>query len=184
MIQNNRELERYVFVGILCAQGIIIGLFEQSFPPIFAFAPGAKLGLTNIITLLALIILPFRDCLLLTFLRVTITALISGGVSTFIYAATGAFLSLFLMKLFLFAYPKFVSLIGVSVIGGVSHNFGQLLIASLIAQSKYLLLYLPILTLSGIIAGILVGTGVSYLLRYVKALSFVQKNLLINRKVN
>lgn len=182
MIRTNKDLERYIFVGILCAQGIILGLIEQSFPPIFAFAPGAKLGFTNVITLLALVILPFKDCILLTFLRLTTTALISGGVSTFIYAATGAFLSLFLMKLALLAHPRLVSLIGVSILGGVSHNFGQLLVASLIAQSKYVMLYLPLLTFSGIVAGILVGFGVKYLLPYTQAITHVQKGLLKNRK--
>jgi heptaprenyl diphosphate synthase len=182
MSRVNRELEQYVFAGILCAQGIILGLIEQSLPSPFPLAPGAKLGLTNIITLIALVLLPFKDCILLTFLRLVITALISGGVSTFIYAAAGATLSLILMKIFLLFTPKIISLIGVSIIGGVSHNFGQLIVATILAQSKYIMLYLPILTIIGILAGLVVGLVSNYLFHYVQALSFVKENLSIKER--
>ena len=100
-MKAKQTLQQTIFLGILCAEGIILGIIEQSLPPIFAFAPGAKIGLTNIITVIALLILPFSDCVLLAFLRVTLTALISGSLSTFIYAVSGAFLSLLLMRIFM-----------------------------------------------------------------------------------
>ncbi|MBA1392730.1 heptaprenyl diphosphate synthase, partial [Lactobacillus sp. XV13L] len=90
-------------------------------------------------------------------------------------AAAGAFISLFLMKLFLFLTPRFVSLLGVSIIGGVSHNFGQLVVAVVLAQSKYLFLYLPLLTIFGILAGIVVGLVGSMLVHYADAFNFIRK---------
>ncbi|MCT6889935.1 MAG: Gx transporter family protein [Lactobacillus sp.] len=174
MTKTDNYLRTYVFTGILCSQGIILSVIEQMLPSPFFFAPGARLGLTNIITIIALMILPFENCILLTFLRLVLTALMTGGTSTLLFAAAGSFLSLFLMKLFLPLVPKLVSIIGVSILGGVSHNFGQLLIAVMIAQSKYVLLYLPLLTIFGILSGTIVGLVSSFLLHYVDALSFIK----------
>ena len=182
MMKSKQTLQQTIFLGILCAEGIILGSIEQSLPPIFAFAPGAKIGLTNIITMIALLIMPFSDCLLLTFLRVTLTALISGTVSTFIYAFSGAFLSLIFMKMFMIFYPKFLSITGISIVGGVIHNLGQLLIAAFIAQSWYIMLYLPLLTIMGILAGILVGATSTYLMHYINALSFIKEKLFITER--
>ncbi|MBA1392872.1 heptaprenyl diphosphate synthase, partial [Lactobacillus sp. XV13L] len=84
MIRTSKKLYNYVFTGILCSQGIILSVVEQMLPSPFVFAPGARLGLTNIITLVALVILPFSDCLLLTFLRLILTALMTGGTGTFL----------------------------------------------------------------------------------------------------
>ena len=181
-MKAKQTLQQTIFLGILCAEGIILGIIEQSLPPIFAFAPGAKIGLTNIITVIALLILPFSDCLLLAFLRVTLTALITGSVSTFIYAFSGAFLSLLLMKIFMIFYPKILSIIGISIVGGVIYNLGQLLVAALIAKSWYIMLYLPILTIMGILAGILVGVTSSYLMHYINALSFIKNKLFITER--
>lgn len=83
MTETNSYLRTYVFTGILCSQGIILSVVEQMFPAPFFFAPGARLGLTNIITMVALMILPFKDCILLTFLRLVLAALMTGGTSTF-----------------------------------------------------------------------------------------------------
>ncbi len=174
MNKTSNYLSNYVFTGILCSQGIILSIVEQMLPSPFFFAPGARLGLTNIITLISLMILPFKDCFLLTFLRIVLTALMTGGTGTFLYAAAGSFLSLLIMKLFIALVPRFISLIGVSIIGGVSHNCGQLLIAAMLAQSKYLFLYLPLLTIFGILSGLLIGLISNYLLHYAGAFSFIK----------
>ncbi|MBP2057750.1 heptaprenyl diphosphate synthase [Lactobacillus colini] len=179
---NKQDLRQTVFLGILCAQGIILGIVEQSFPPIFAFAPGAKIGLTNIVTMIALLTLPFNDCIILTFLRVTLSALISGTLSTFIYAFLGAFLSLFAMKLFMIFYPRFMSIIGISIVGGIIHNLGQLIIASIVAQSWYIMLYLPVLAVMGIISGFMVGAASYYFLPYLNTFSFVKNKLFTSER--
>lgn len=174
MNKRSNNLSNYIFTGILCSQGIILSIIEQMLPSPFFFAPGARLGLTNVITLISLIILPFKSCFLLTFLRTVLTALITGGPGTFLYAAAGSFLSLFLMKFFMPLVPKFISLVGMSIIGGVSHNFGQLIIAVLLAQSKYIFLYLPLLTIFGILSGLLIGLIGNFFLHCVGALSFMK----------
>ena len=53
-MQKNSNLRKLVFIALLTAQGIILGLLEQAIPFPFTFAPGAKLGLANIVTLISL----------------------------------------------------------------------------------------------------------------------------------
>lgn len=175
--RKNVNLERYIFIAILCAQGVIIGLIEQSIPSPFVFAPGAKIGLANIITLLAIFTLRFRDCLLLVLLRLVLTTLLGGSVSTFMYAFSGAMLAFFSMYLVKMLHPKYVSFIGISAVGGIMHNVGQLITASMIAQSFSVMLYLPVLAFMGILAGIAVGIVVNYLLTHVKALQMISDKL-------
>lgn len=176
-IRSNLKLERYIFIAILCAQGVIIGLIERSIPSPFVFAPGAKIGLANIITLLSLFTLNFRDCFFLVLLRLFLTTLIGGTVSTFMYAFSGAMLSFFAMYLVKKLHPRFVSFIGISAVGGIMHNVGQLITASWIAQSFSVMLYLPVLAFMGILAGIAVGIVVNYLLRHVRTLQLISDKL-------
>ncbi len=104
--RTNKNLERYIYIAILCAHGVIIGLIERSIPSPFVFAPGAKIGLPNSITLLSLFTLNFRDSLALVLIRLVLTTLIGGTVSTFMYAFSGAMLSFFSMYLIKKTTPK------------------------------------------------------------------------------
>lgn len=177
-MKKDFKLQRTIFIGILCSQGIILGLIETLLPPILAFAPGAKIGLSQIVTLFALFTLPFSDCLLLTIIRLILTSLISGGATTFVYAFAGSMLSLLIMELLLFLYKaKFISLIGVSIAGAVFHNLGQLLVASLIANTDTVMLYLPILTVMGIFSGFAVGLVTMIFLTHLSKLDFSGKYL-------
>lgn len=60
-LMTQPKIQKYVFIALLVAQGVIIGLLERMIPFPFAFAPGAKLGLANLITIVALFTMPFRD---------------------------------------------------------------------------------------------------------------------------
>ncbi len=51
---TNDQTRKYIYIALLCAQGIIIGLVERAIPFPFAVAPGAKLGLANLITIISL----------------------------------------------------------------------------------------------------------------------------------
>lgn len=168
MSRNSNHLKEYIFIGILCSQGIILGAIEQSLPSPFAFAPGAKLGLANLITVISLFTLPISDCILLLYLRLILTALITGGASLFLYSLAGGTLSFLVMLLLKTAYPKFLTVIGISIAGGVAHNLGQLLVASLLAQASSLMLYLPILTIMGILSGSVIGVCSHILLNHVQ----------------
>lgn len=175
-LMTQPKIQKYVFIALLVAQGVIIGLLERMIPFPFAFAPGAKLGLANLITIVALFTMPFRDSFLLLWMRLILTTLLGGTLSTFLYSAGGAVLSYLGMLLIKQLGPKRVSIIGISSAGGVLHNVGQLLVASLIAQSWTVMLYLPILSFIGILAGIAIGISANYLFEHVRTLNYLKAN--------
>lgn len=111
-----------------------------------------------------------KDSFLLVCLRLILTTLLGGTLSTFLYSMSGAMLSYFGMLLVKKIGPKYVSIIGISATGGFMHNVGQLLTASFIAQTWSVLLYLPILSFLGILSGIAIGIAANYLLRRVDTL--------------
>ena len=164
------RLQKIIFISLLVAQGVVIGLIENMIPYPFAFAPGAKLGLANLITIIALFTMPKRDSFLLIWLRLILTTLLGGTVSTFLYSMSGSLLSYFGMLLVKQLGPKRVSIIGISAAGGFLHNVGQLVTASWIAQSWSVMLYLPVLAFFGILSGIALGIAANYLLQRVDTL--------------
>lgn len=164
------RLQKIIFISLLVAQGVVIGLIESMIPYPFAFAPGAKLGLANLITIIALFTMPKRDSFLLIWLRLILTTLLGGTVSTFLYSMSGSLLSYFGMLLVKQLGPKRVSIIGISAAGGFLHNVGQLVTASWIAQSWSVMLYLPVLAFFGILSGIAIGIAANYLLQRVDTL--------------
>ena len=85
--------KRLIYISLLAAQGVVITMMERAIPFPFAFAPGAKLGLANIITLLAIFTLPYKDSLKVVWMRLLISTLLGGTLSTFLYSFAGAFLS-------------------------------------------------------------------------------------------
>ncbi len=88
------HLRKIIFISLLVAQGVGIGLIENMIPYPFAFAPGAKLGLANLITIIAFFTMPKKDSFLLICLRLILTTLLDGTVSTFLYSFSGSMLSL------------------------------------------------------------------------------------------
>lgn len=160
-----------IFIALLCAQGVILGLLERLIPFPFAFAPGAKLGLANLITLVSLYTMSLADSVLLLILRLLLTTLLGGTLATFMYSGAGAILSFLGMLVIKQLGPKLVSMIGISAAGGILHNVGQLVVASWIAQSWAVMLYLPILSFMGILAGIAVGIAANFLFDHIDTLA-------------
>ena len=168
------KTQKLIYIALLVAQGVILGLVENMIPSPFAFAPGAKLGLANLITIIAIFTMPKRDSFRLVWMRLILTTLL-GGMS-------GSMLSYFGMLLVKSLGPKRVSIIGISAAGGFLHNVGQLLVASWIAQSWTVMLYLPVMSLFRILAGITIGIAGNYLLVHVQALKKFQLNYELEKK--
>ena len=167
-----------IFITMLAAQAVVISIIERLLPIPFAFAPGAKLGLGNLITLIALFTLPYKDSFKIVVLRLLITTLLSGTFSTFLFSSSGAFLSYLVMATCQLLGSKRVSVIGISTLGGIVHNVGQLLTFSLLAQSFASLNYLPILAVSGILSGFLVGLAGYFLLDKIPVLNHFYQDFL------
>jgi heptaprenyl diphosphate synthase len=162
--------QKIVYIALLAAQAVILGLVERSIPFPFAFAPGAKLGIANLITIIALFTLPFKDSFTVVWIRLIMTTLLGGTLSTFLYSCAGALLSYLGMLTVKQLGPKRVSIIGISATGGILHNVGQLAVASWISQTWTVMLYLPILSFIGILSGIAIGIAANYLMEHVQTL--------------
>ncbi len=159
---------RIVILSLFVAQSLVLYVVEGMLPVPF-IAPGAKLGLANLITVIALYALPHKkDVCLILLLRIVLATAFGGGVNAFLYSAAGAVLSLGAMML-LKQTGKF-SLLGVSAAGGVFHNLGQVIVASAVVENIKIMLYLPVLTVAGMGTGILIGVTAWMTLRHLQKL--------------
>lgn len=155
-----------VFLSLLVALATALHLVE-SLLPIPLPIPGMKLGLANIVTLLAIYLYGFRDGLTVALLRVLLGSLLSGMFLSpgFLLGITGTIFSTLVMAALLKRTSCF-SMIGISMAGAAGHNIGQLLAASLLLQSTSLIYYLPVLLLAGIPTGIITGYLLNSLLAH------------------
>ena len=149
--------------GLITALALVLSWAESLLPPLGA--PGVKLGLPNLAIVFALYRLGWKDACAVSLVRVVLVALLFGNGAALAYSIAGAALSLSLMGL-LKKTGKFSS-IGVSVAGGVAHNAGQILVAMALLETSRLAWYLPVLWVSGTIAGVLVGLVSGELVRRV-----------------
>ena len=143
------------FLGLCSSVALVLAYVEILLPPLFVAVPGIKLGLPNIVIIFILYHLGIRRAAAVSFVRIAVVALLFGNPMTLAYSIAGALLSLGVM--FLLKKLNFLSIIGVSVAGGVFHNVGQILMAMLLLGTAELGYYLIVLTVTGTISGILIG---------------------------
>lgn len=162
-----------IILGLFIAQSLVLYVVEGMLPVPF-IAPGAKLGLANLITVIALYALPRkRDVAIILLVRIILATAFGGGINAFFYSVAGAMFSLGSM-LFLQKTGKF-SLIGVSAAGGIFHNLGQVIVASLVVENIKIMLYLPILAIAGTGTGILIGITALFTLKHLQKLPLYRK---------
>lgn len=140
--------------GLLIALAFILGYIESLIPIPFPI-PGMKLGLANLVVLTALYIWGYKEAFVLSVIRIILTGFTFGSLSTMLFSLAGGLLSFLLMALF--KKSRLFGITGVSVIGGVSHNIGQILVAIFIVNSIDIIYYLPILLITGSITGAMIG---------------------------
>jgi len=152
----NRNKRDAVIIILIC-NAILISLLEMVVPvPIPV--PGVKLGLANIITILAIAFLDLKDTLIIVILRCIIVALLSKGITVLPFSLAGGILSALIMWLVYTKLPHLFSIKGISVIGAVAHNTAQVTMASLILREAVMLYYLPMLLIFAVVTGLITGT--------------------------
>ena len=134
--------------------------------PLQVGIPGVKLGLANLAVLLAMYLIDCKSAFLLTVTKAVLTGFMFGNLSMIIYSLSGALFS-FLIMLCMKKSEQFHIPV-VSAIGGVAHNIGQLLIAMFMIDTYAVAYYVPVLLVSGLITGSLIGITVALLLPYLK----------------
>lgn len=155
-------------MAILTALALALSWVERMIPlELLIPLPGVKLGLANTVTLFALYRLSLPAALLILIARCLLTALFSGNMTALAFSLTGGMISMLVMSLA--RRNRHLSVYGVSVLGAAGHNFGQILIATLLMHSSYIWGYLPYLLLIGTACGTATGAvsaGVLRALRY------------------
>jgi len=161
--KSGYDLKRVIIISIFGAITVVLGLIEAMIP-LQSAIPGAKLGLGNIMILTCLYYLNARDALTLIALKTVLTALLLGTFSSFLFSLSGSLLSfIFMYGLLRIGRDRF-SLIAISVVGGITHNIGQLGAATVVLGTSKIFYYLPFLMVTGVVTGIFVGFAARYLI--------------------
>lgn len=162
------EIKKVTRLAMLLALSVVLGLLESMFPFFNGAIPGLKLGLANIVVLFVLYEYYSKEAILLSILRVFIMGLLVTGVFsiTFWFSLGGALLSETIMHL----AKKFtkLSIVGVSIVGSISHSIGQILIAILLLKQTAMIYYLPLLLIFSIPTGVIIGLFSRQLVKYFK----------------
>lgn len=148
--------KRLSSLGLLTALALILSYLE-SFLPLPVMLPGFKLGLCNVVVLFCAFLLSLWDAALLSLVRVVVTSLLFGNITSFLFSLFGAalaFLAIALAKTFL---SNKLSFVGVSVLSAAAFNVGQILAASLLYASFSVFSYLSLLLVASAIFGGVVG---------------------------
>lgn len=160
-------MRKTVKLGILISFAIIISLFE-SMMPIPIPVPGVKLGLSNIVLLVTLLLFGLKEGFIVAVSKSVLMVLVSGRLGALPYSLTGTMFAMISMYLSYKYLSKWLSLIGISEIGSLFFNLGQLLVASFILNNMNILLYLPAMALMGVVTGYIVGITSKFVLERLK----------------
>lgn len=152
--------------GIMAALAIALGYVEILLP-LPVTVPGVKLGLGNIIVLFALVAYGRKPALLLLLVKVVVSALLFGNLVMLPFSLVGGLLAFTVMAVGLTGSR--LSLVAVSMLGGIAHNLGQLVMVAVLLGPYVALLNLPVLLAAGVVMGLLTGFICRYALRALPA---------------
>lgn len=159
------KARKLVLLGILIALALALHVAERMIPLPILPVPGVKLGLANIVTLVAIFTLPFPEVLLFVVVRTILSSIFGGGLTGFFFSLSGGLLSMLIMYALARFAGRWLSLPAISVVGALFHNLGQLLVAAFVVKTLGILLYLPLLVVAAGLTGLAVGLTTLLLLR-------------------
>lgn len=164
-----KKTRKIALLGVLTSVALVLSYLEVMLPPISTAVPGIKIGLPNIIIVFVLYKFGLKEAVTVSLIRVFVVALIFGGnIMTLAYSVAGAVLSLALMAIF--KKINLFSIVGVSIIGGISHNLGQILVAIFLFDTIQIGYYMIVLSITGTIAGVVIGIISSILVKKLEKL--------------
>lgn len=170
---NSLNTQKVARLGMYLCLAVLLGYVEALIPlPFFQY--GIKLGLANVIIVLLLYVEGKKEAVCISVLRTILIASIFGNGSMLLYSLVGALFSLTVMILFL--PNKKLSVLGISMLGGIFHNLGQLVVAMTVFRSSLFMWYIPALLLSGVLAGLFIGLVVKLIYPKVKVLLHATQN--------
>ncbi len=162
-----KRLNKLIFLSLLVSIGLALSVLE-SLIPLPITIPGAKLGLSNMVILVTLVIFGFKEAIVVGILKSIVLVLITGSISSLMYSLSGAILSCIIMAIVYKFFTNIFSLIGVSIFGAVAHNFAQVSVAAIMMYNARIYSYLPILLLTSLFTGYFVGLSSIYISKNLK----------------
>ena len=154
------NVRRLTQLSVLLTIAIIIFVLELQLPPLTPI-PGIKMGLSNIITLVIILLYNKKDAFTVLILRIVISSIFAGQMTSFLYSIAGGFAVMSLFSLFL----KNDKLWVISAFGAIGHNLGQIIVAIILTGTWRIVFYFPLLFISGIISGIFTGIVAQLLIK-------------------
>lgn len=148
------KTKKIAYLGLLIALAFVFSYIEFLIP-VNIGVPGAKLGLANLVVIVALYTLGEREAFLLSMVRIVLVGFTFANLAMMFYSLAGGCLSYAAM--IAAKRTKVLSMTGVSVLGGVFHNVGQILVAMAALETASLIYYLPVLLIAGSISGVVIG---------------------------
>lgn len=155
---------RLAVLGLITTLALILS-YVESLIPVFVGIPGVKLGLANLAILFTLYRYDLQSACFVSVMRIFIGGFLFGNLMSISFSIAGGFLSLIVM----YVLKRFhvFGVTGVSVAGGCAHNAGQLIVAAFVVGAAPMLYYIPILLVSGVVTGLLIGAAGEILIRRV-----------------
>lgn len=159
------SVKKIAIIAIFVTLALVLS-YVDSLIPLAIMVPGIKIGLANIVIILSLYMIGEKETILISTIRVILSSLLFGTMLTFAYSMTGAILSLIIM--IILKKRTTLATMTISIIGAVSHNIGQIIMAVIIMSTKEIIYYLPILMITGVISGTIIGVLASLLIQFTK----------------
>lgn len=148
------KTKKVAFLGLSITLALILSFVESQIPALVAI-PGVKVGLPNLVMVFLLYKVGWKETIIVSLIRIVIISMLFGNLQTLTFSVAGALLSL--LSMILIKKLNWFSCVSVSVVGGIFHNIGQIIAACLWTQTAQIVFYLPVLIVSGTIAGSVIG---------------------------
>ncbi len=160
---------RLVHAGLIFALAIVLTIAENALPPLPLPVPGVKFGLSNIAVMYAMIFLNKGQAYSIAVLK-ALFVFMTRGLIAGILSLSGGILSLTVMLLLLIISRERISYMLLSIFGAIAHNLGQFTAITVIYAGMYMWAYLPVLLVSGVLAGIITATLLRFIIPALKRL--------------
>lgn len=158
------KTKKITLIAVSVTLALVMSYLE-SLVPLNIAVPGIKMGLANLVIIFVIYRMGFSEACIVSLMRVLLVAILFGNAMSLIYSVSGAVLSLLVM--FIMLKTDRFSPVGVSVTGAIMHNVGQIIAAVFVLGTAQIAYYLPVLLVSGIITGTIIGTVSARLIKRV-----------------
>lgn len=168
--RNYKKTRQLVLTSLLFALALILSIIENMLPPVMVSVPGVKFGLSNIAVMYALFFIGKKEAFIIAVLKAFFVFITRSAVAALL-SFCGGMLSIMVMSVLIYIFKDNISYLLLSVCGAVFHNIGQFAAVTLLYTNLYLWVYLPVLLISGVLAGIATATILRFIMPALKRLT-------------